>query len=189
MINWHTYELRSHDENNRRFSHLDYGVSFAGQVYAIRRATLRRWDYVLHQEVQYPYSLSNLVGLTLRHHRITGNTLRHIICDQITNRSAWQAMKEALRMVGVLLPSHPGPMNRTVSVPEVCVRINAIEHPLSWLALHLNNPLTRMLEYLLRDERIVGLGPVMAYSIIVIPKAKWGFYAPQEYWSALVAHF
>lgn len=191
MINgwsdWHNYDLQSLHADNRRVSHLDYGVSSGAQVYAIKRATMRAWDLDLKREVQYPYSLSNLVGVTLRHHRITGHTLKHVVFEHIINRQAWQAMQNALGLLEVSLPLHPG--SGKAGIPEVCVRINSIDHRLAWQALHVNNPFTRMLEYLLRDERIDGLRVVTAYTIAAVPQIRWSPYEPQEYWNALIAHF
>lgn len=185
---WHNYELQSLQSSNAFRLHLDYSISSGGQVYAIKKAIL----YDSLTQKWYDYSLSNLVGLTLRYHRVTGSTLKHIIFDNVTNKEAWQAMKTALNCLEVTLPLHPGGLttnSKGARIPEVCARINSLDHSSAWKELHSNNPFTRMLEYLMRDERIQGLGFPVAYTIAAVPKVRLNSYERQGYWSALIAHF
>lgn len=69
------------------------------------------------------------------------------------------------------------------------VRITQLGQYTAWLALHLGNPLTKMLAYLERNERIEGLRLPVAYTIAVVPQVRRGSHEPQEYWRTLIAHF
>lgn len=197
MINgWagrHGYDVCSYPENNNthRVRHLNYSVSAGGQVYVVKTAHMQAWSPWESRTISYPYSFSNLVAMTLRHHQITGHTLRHIIFDRVvSNPQAWGCVLRALSVTRLSLPSHPEPtITKETTVPELCVRTNPIDHGRACHTLQNNNPLAKMLRHLILDERVDGIRCVEAYTIVVVPQASWGQYAPQEYWCALIAHF
>lgn len=209
---WNSYKVVGQPRKSRRGgstfnpTHLGYSISNDQTVYAVRRACLRdEWD-----EVVYPFSLSNLMGITCRRHNISARSLKHLVFYNITNAKAWSAMASAFQAKSVTLPQHP---RRSLSEDEllsketawrmpgsgrktmlryqlrpVSITINKTEHGDAWMALHSGNPFTRAAQRLLHDEinsaetRLV----ITAYTLIAV--AQSCSFGPQGYWNALVAH-
>lgn len=191
-------------------THLRYAISKSREVYSIKKANICD----KYEAVVYPFALSNLVGMICRRHQVTEIKLKHLIFYNVTNPEAWTAMEMAFDVAGVVLPEYPqktifeeeeslrtssrrmasssrgqrsGPPAKTHHrLRPAFIEITANNAPRVWDALHTNNPFTKTVNYLCRDEFGNTL-TVVGYTLIAVAQER--SVGPQTYWNALVAHF
>lgn len=189
-------------------AYLKYAFSTDGSVYCIKKATIQD----AAERVRYPFALSNLIGMTIRHHRLNSpqSPLRHFIFYNVENQQAWGAMCCAFAAAGISLPelsskgmieeeetesrqSRHRSMCKSKKVlrkqlrpqmPSVWVTIGPLDP--AWEQLHNNNPFTKVLNQVRASEWEVGLPYVVAYTLIAVAHERWSL--EQTYWSALIAH-
>lgn len=192
--------------------HLRYAFSTDGSVYCIKKAATQD----AYERVQYPFALSNLIGMTIRQHRL--NTpkapLRHIVFYNVENQQAWGAICLAFAAAGVSLPELPqksmmkeeeeemeskrsrqsrrsshkgkGKSSKPIRRQIPSVWVTITPSDPAWGQLHNNNPFTKVLTQVRASECEVGLPSVAAFTLIAVPQERWS--AEQTYWSALIAH-
>lgn len=192
--------------------HLRYAVSRDQSVYAIKKAMVCDAS----ERVVYPFALSNMVGMTCRRHNMNAGSLRHLVFYNVTNPQAWSAMMDTFQRAGVVLPEYPergmveeamGSSSRRASrrsgdnfhqprngrrqqrAPPVSITVTETSHVDAWIALHHNNPFTKVADRVVNHEinTTVRSLCVFAYTLLAVPQER--LFGPQEYWNALVAHF
>lgn len=214
---WDNYKIVGHPRQGNVYGghvsmpvHLRYAVSRDRSVYAIKKAMV--CDASEH--VAYPFALSNMIGMTCRRHNTNAGSLRHLVFYNVANPQAWAAMMNTFHRASVVLPEYPErgmveeasyarrasrrrgesvlpPENssRKQRVPPVSITITETSHGDAWIALHHDNPFTKVTDRVVNHEinTMESSLCLFAYTLLAVPQER--LFGPQEYWSALVAHF